>query len=304
MLQLRNKSTSKGPLWLVDKKYTLGNDAGCDVKISSPGVQSQHAELLVNGDSVQVVNLVGGTELTVNGQSVTDKANLKPGDEIKLGGETLELHDPKSSQVKAAPQQNATEGWALKALNTALAEKHFPLSGSQTLGRSQDCDISLGVVHLSRKHASVAVTDKGLVIEDLNSSNGTYINGKKVTKAVAIAGDEVSFDTLRFRVIGPIIDQDKTTVRPSSDGDLTTVRPALNVAKMAGAGGQKAAAPNASKPKPKARPAGPAKTPKAPPRSESNAASSSSQEEPKSMGMIIAGVVVLVGAGLAWFLLK
>ncbi len=307
MLQLRNKSTSKGPLWLVDKKYTLGSDSACDVKISSPGIQPQHAELLVNGDSIELVNLVGGSELSVNGQAVSDKARLKIGDEITLGSETLALHDPKSTQEKAPAKQNANDGWALKALNTALAEKHFPLKGSQTIGRSQDCDISLGVVHLSRKHASVAVTDKGLVVEDLNSSNGTYLNGKKVSKAKAIAGDEVSFDTLRFRVIGPIIDEDKTTVRPSSDGDLTTVRPALNVAEMAAAAGGKKAPPpaGAAKQKPKARPAGPVKTAKKPPRVESNAASSRSEhEEPKSMGVILAGVAVIVGAAVAWFFLK
>lgn len=303
MLQLRNKSASKGPLWLVEEKYTLGSDAGCDVKVISPGVQSQHAELRINGDDVHIVNLVDSDVLTVNGKPVNGPTPVKVGDVLKLGKEAFDLVDPKANS-KAKPATPApAQGWAFKALNTALAEKQFPLGGQQTLGRSQDCDISLGVVHLSRKHAKVTVTDSGLKIEDLNSSNGTYINGKKISQGTAIAGDEVSFDTLRFRVIGPIIDEDKTTVRPSSDGDLTTIRPALNIP----AGGPGAAKPAAPRPQAKAKPKPAARPNKAvtkPQPQIQNTQAAPEEDGSKSMGMILAGVAVLVGAAVAWFLLK
>ncbi len=301
MLQLRNKSASKGPLWLVEEKYTLGSDSACDVKVLSPGVQSQHAELRINGDQVHIVNLVDGDALTVNGKPVTGPTPLKVGDVLKLGKEAFDLVDPKSVSRPKPAAAPTTQGWAFKALNTALAEKQFPLAGQQSIGRSQDCDISLGVVHLSRKHAQVTVTDNGLKIEDLNSSNGTYLNGKKVSQAIAIAGDEVSFDTLRFRVIGPIIDEDKTTMRPSSDGELTTIRPALNIP---GAPKPAAARPQASaKPRPKtaARPNRAVTKPQ--PQVQVNASQESS-EGGKSMGMILAGLAVVVGAAVAWFLLK
>ncbi len=298
MLQLRNKSSSKVPLWLVEKKYTLGSDGSSDITVSGAGVLAKHAELLINGDVVELINLVGGTALTINGEAVSDKAQMKPGDMLKLGDEELELLDPKASKKASPKPDQAAEGWALKALNTALADKHFPLSGSHVIGRSQECDISLGVVHLSRKHAKVDVTPSGLKIEDLNSSNGTYVNGKKVNVAKAIAGDEVSFDTLRFRVIGPIIDQDKTTMRPSSDGNLTTIRPALTMPDNTG--GQKASEKPAASPKPKPRTSAP-KPAKVAPKVK---AQSVSEEEPRSTGMIFAGVAVIVGAAIAWFFLK
>ncbi len=303
MLQLRNKSSSKVPLWLVEKKYTLGSDGACDITVSGAGVLAKHAELLINGDVVELINLVGGTLLTINGEAVSDKAQMKPGDMLKLGDEALELFDPKASKKAAPAPDSAVGGWALKALNTALADKHFPLKGSHVIGRSQECDISLGVVHLSRKHAKVEVTPSGLKIEDLNSSNGTYVNGKKVNVEKAIAGDEVSFDTLRFRVIGPIIDEDKTTMRPSSDGNLTTIRPALNMPdnmpdNMAAPKGPEKSTASPSKPKPRTGAPKPAKVaPKVKSRSVP-------EDEPKSTGMIFAGVAVLIGAAVAWFFLK
>ncbi len=298
MLQLRNKSSAKGPLWLVEKKYTLGSGSACELKIVSAGVESQHAELHINGDVVQVLNLVGGTALSINGQAVSDKAQLKPGDILKLGGEELELLDPKASKPVKKLSENINRGWALKALNTALADKHFPLTGVHTIGRSQECEISLGVVHLSRKHAKISVTDAGLQIEDLSSSNGTYVNSKKVGSALAIAGDEISFDTLRFRVIGPIIDEDKTTVRPSSDGNLTTIRPALNIP-----GAHNSHGAGHGKSRSKARPGTHAskKHAKVAPKV---APVVDKAEETKSSGVALVGIAILIGAAAAWFFLK
>lgn len=300
MLQLRNKSSAKGPLWLVEKKYTLGSDSASDVKIISDGVHANHAELLIHGDVIRLINLVGGTELSINGQTVSDKAELRPGDVLKLGGEELELVDPKASTPSQKAPENVNRGWALKALNTALADKHFPLSGIHNIGRSQECEICLGVVHLSRKHAKITVTDSGLNIEDLNSSNGTYVNGKKIDQITAIAGDEISFDTLRFRVIGPIIDEDKTTVRPSSDGDLTTIRPAVQIP-----GGQVPHKASHGKPKSKHRSgAAGSKSSKSLKPASKAASKPIAAEESKSSGMAFAGIAVLLGAAVAWFFLK
>jgi len=300
MLQLQNKTSGKGPLWLVEKKYALGSDDSCDIKIPGHSVSANHAEFHVSGDDVELVNIVGGSALTVNGRAVTDKAILSPGDIVKLGAEEFVLIDPKASKPEPEELNSTETGWALKALNTALADKHFPLVGSQVIGRSQECDVSLGVVHLSRKHAKVSVTDRGLNIQDLNSSNGTYVNGKKIDQALAVAGDEISFDTLNFRVIGPILDEYKASERPSGGDDLTTIRPAFKIPEQVEAPKQ-----SATKSKAKHRP-----SPQQPSRP---AARSATQESPitadaaegsKSNGMILALLAVIVGAGVAWFFLK
>jgi len=158
-----------------------------------------------------------------------------------------------------------------------------------TLGRSNDCDITLGVAHLSRRHAKLNLHGDQLEVEDLRSSNGTFINGKRVEKSLLKDGDELSFDTLSFRVSGPTDDSDSTMLRaPQADVNKTTIRPAIKV-------------PGAD-PAPKSRPAA-AKTHHKPTASKSPKQNTTMAEEKEgaSTGLIVAavvGLVIIVGAVL------
>ena len=65
-------------------------------------------------------------------------------------------------------------------------------SGELTIGRAAGCQISLDDTFMSQLHARVSPSDGGIVVEDLGSTNGTYINQQRVTAEVqANAGDRV-----------------------------------------------------------------------------------------------------------------
>ena len=200
MLQLRYKSIDKRPLWLVNPKYTLGSDTGCVVYIEDNRLESQHLELNISGDEAVATNLTGDNLVKINGQAVSEPTKLKHGDSLEVGSISFELIDPK--QLKSAQPKphvsTAPTAWSLRALNTALAEKQFVIDATMVVGRSNECDITLGVAHLSRKHAQLSLVRGELVVEDLQSSNGTFVNGNKVDRATLKPGDELSFDTLRF----------------------------------------------------------------------------------------------------------
>ena len=51
------------------------------------------------------------------------------------------------------------------------------------LGKNADCDVVLASAKVSRRHARIAVHDGGLVIEDLKSTNGTFVNGQALSGA-------------------------------------------------------------------------------------------------------------------------
>ncbi len=59
-------------------------------------------------------------------------------------------------------------------------------AGKFILGRSSNCDIVLPGDNVSRRHARLFTKDDALFIEDLNSANGTFVNGKKITKPVML----------------------------------------------------------------------------------------------------------------------
>jgi pSer/pThr/pTyr-binding forkhead associated (FHA) protein len=63
--------------------------------------------------------------------------------------------------------------------------------GPTVAGRSEDVDIFLGDVTVSRQHARFVVDAAGLRVEDLRSTNGTYVNGARTDSAALAEGDEV-----------------------------------------------------------------------------------------------------------------
>lgn len=77
-----------------------------------------------------------------------------------------------------------------------------PLSDVTLVGREAECQLQLLEGHASRYHAKLTVTGSHqILVEDLKSTNGTYVNGQRVeTPIVASLGDELRFDTSRFRI--------------------------------------------------------------------------------------------------------
>lgn len=118
-------------------------------------------------------------------------------------------------------------------LRLRLGETIFALDSEKVvIGRSRSCDIRLREDTVSRLHAAFALRDGALVLEDLGSSNGTYLNGDRVLTPCAVAaGDAVRFGSLR----GSIEPADAPPPRSPSGEDgggdrfisgLTDARPA------------------------------------------------------------------------------
>jgi tetratricopeptide (TPR) repeat protein len=74
-------------------------------------------------------------------------------------------------------------------------------SGDITIGRDEDCELSLSDIAVSRRHARIGLEGASFVIEDLGSNNGTFLNGDAIEGRVMLsAGDEIVVGerTLRF----------------------------------------------------------------------------------------------------------
>lgn len=66
------------------------------------------------------------------------------------------------------------------------------------------CDLTISHASISKIHCLIARTDGLLFFRDLASTNGTRVNGQKVTRGALLPGDELAFGKVRFEVhLGP-----------------------------------------------------------------------------------------------------
>ncbi len=75
------------------------------------------------------------------------------------------------------------------------------LSRCTTIGRTPDNDIRIDADFISRHHAVVLVSGAMTVLEDLNSTNGTYVNGERIGRCALTEGDLVTLGKTEFRFV-------------------------------------------------------------------------------------------------------
>ncbi len=214
MLKLCDLKDASQSVWLVAPKVTIGRAGNCDLTIADDSVAKLHAEVTVEGDLLTLHNLAGAGQVLLNGSPVQGSCEVKLDDQLQIGGRTLKVVDPKVTKLKSAAPAGGV-AWALRANHPAIAGKVFPVRESSVVGRSDECDITFSLSHLSRRHARLEVREGLLFATDLGSANGTYLNNRRITETRVRRGDELRFDTLSFSVVGPADDLDKTTVRPA-----------------------------------------------------------------------------------------
>lgn len=90
--------------------------------------------------------------------------------------------------------------WSIKAITGPFAGQEVLIDQTKVIGRDPSVDIVLQGGHISRKHAELSVRDNMLWVKDLNSSNGTYVNGARITEQQLNKGDELQLDVVRFVV--------------------------------------------------------------------------------------------------------
>ncbi|MEK7252936.1 MAG: FHA domain-containing protein [Actinomycetota bacterium] len=112
--------------------------------------------------------------------------------------ETIDLPQPAGS-VNPEDIGGAGEGYALIVASGPRRGMHWIIDDGVEAGRHPEAAIFLDDVTVSRHHAAFSMEEGTLVVRDLGSTNGTYVNGTRCDQAELAAGDEVIIG--RFRLI-------------------------------------------------------------------------------------------------------
>ena len=95
------------------------------------------------------------------------------------------------------------------------------LKERMTLGRRPYNDIVVDNLAVSGEHAALQAIGNEYYIEDLNSTNGTYINGKKIKRQILHAGDSIEIGKYTIKYVNDVVDPKATASADEKDGDGT-----------------------------------------------------------------------------------
>jgi pSer/pThr/pTyr-binding forkhead associated (FHA) protein len=206
---------------LKEGETSIGSAPGSDVEIKGEGVVTSHAVITVDARGPVLWVRSADAWTHVNGRPIREKAILRTGDLISVGGvslllkpdhdESISKHLPPATEPEAdmsdSGQETRFRMTPPKALLRGVSGPYFgkvlAVPGRLVIGRGSECDLVLDEPEMSRKHALIEVTPAGIYLRDMGSSNGTFVNGVQVRDAVLYSGDQIAFDRNRFLVEAP-----------------------------------------------------------------------------------------------------
>ena len=191
----------------------VGRSKDAQVSVSNNVVSGEHAQLLfdANGD-LHVIDLN-----STNGTFLNDR-KLEPGvpyqirtnDVLKLAGDkgvklvfNPDDYEPVSKERKSSSDNTGDNNFS----TTNILEK-FDSKRLIIVGRNPECDVFLGHQSISRQHASIEKRGPNdFVITDLNSTNGTFVNGRRVSGSMKIGPhDMINIGRFQVRLGGKVRD--------------------------------------------------------------------------------------------------
>ncbi len=185
-----------------------------DVQLADGRASRRHAKITSDGGVLTLEDLGSTNGTKVNGTALAagERKTLVGGDTVSFGGIELKLSLPgekggnttqvfasnKTAAISAPPQKETSPA-------TLIGEgKEFSLRvGMNSFGRKSENDVQIADPYVSGKHGIIEVTDEGLFITDVGSTNGTMLNDAKLApnmRTTMTQDDVIRLGSMEFRV--------------------------------------------------------------------------------------------------------
>jgi ABC-type multidrug transport system ATPase subunit/pSer/pThr/pTyr-binding forkhead associated (FHA) protein/ABC-type multidrug transport system permease subunit len=190
-------STFEAPLG--DRPLTLGRDPASDVVLASRFVSVRHARIEPDGVAHRIADVGSTNGLLFEGRRLAPNTPLTLAD-----GDVLRIGDPATGSFVSLTYRNP-----LATRAPLAAARSFPLRRSAeqtTIGRAAS-DVTLDNPQVSRQHALIERTAQGHVLRDLDSANGTFVNGGRVTQHALTPGDIIQIGAFKLVYDGDSLDE-------------------------------------------------------------------------------------------------
>jgi pSer/pThr/pTyr-binding forkhead associated (FHA) protein len=187
-----------GQDFTINDEARLGASLENDIRILAPGVSRKHARVWRENDHFWIED-VGATNGTFLNGARIQRAEVRHLDVITLGRavDLIFLHREKL-EPSAIPVDHVTDV-KIQIMDGAEAGTVIDVpKGELSFGRSDTCNVVLGSRAIGKLHARLQRTSDQVLLQDLQSVNGTFVNGKRIDSIVALAnGDVINFAGVR-----------------------------------------------------------------------------------------------------------
>lgn len=179
----------------------LGREPGNEIVVNDGGASRRHAEVARDGDGFVLKDLKSANGTYRNDERV-DTVRLAEGDRIKIGAVvlrfTLESESASSGAGGAGGSAKETRFALVFTGGERAGDKLVIKEGRTTFGRKPGNTVTVKDPKVSGVHCEIVFEDGHPTLRDLGSTNGTYLEGKKVEEVPLSHGDRVLVGDLDF----------------------------------------------------------------------------------------------------------
>lgn len=195
---------NNGSIIDIDRWETsIGKSKSNDIVLPAEGISRFHAVIAKKRKEWVITDTFSKTGVEVNGKKVDGKMVIEDGDIISIGSIDLKFLCAEAISAESRTQmRSAAPELAQNNANVAYAvlvdvKTHRPIylrKKDVLIGRGNDSDIQIKLDTVSSEHARIHLTTRGWALSDLNSHNGTKLNGRFITQPQLIFDE----DTVTF----------------------------------------------------------------------------------------------------------
>jgi pSer/pThr/pTyr-binding forkhead associated (FHA) protein len=193
-------------------EVTIGREPDRTLVLQGPSVSRRHARLFLDGPDPMIADEGSANGVLINGVRIAVPTPIAEGMRVEVAEFSLVVTPVSSTDSVAARPEGgllAADSGPLQTIRLVAQGgpfdgQVFDLPGGRvTVGRAVDNDLVFDDPSLSRRHCALRQLGTSRIeVEDLNSSNGTWLNDRRIDRGNAVVGDTIRFGELSFRIEG------------------------------------------------------------------------------------------------------
>lgn len=181
-------------------EITIGRHPDCVIQTTNGSVSRRHCVIRQAGDGFEIIDQKSSSGTYINNQRINQQP-LRDGDEIYCGSFTLRFY---AEEAGAAPDQESVvtlRGMLLFTDDDNIQRQIWidDQNPQVLVGRSTECQIRTSDGSVSRRHSEFSCGGGVFQVQDMGSSNGTYVNGNRVNHQLLRHQDEINCGRLTIR---------------------------------------------------------------------------------------------------------